>query len=156
MPRPQFVAVLLGTVLAVSLSACSTATTAAPPAVAVVPAPTDVPAGAAPAAGTVVRSSGPFDDRFVLADLRLREGAVTGALRVTTDVSDVLVLEVHAAFYDEAGTLLGTAAQVRQDEEGDGSTGPPDESLDVLVEPLKPWAGRVASARVWVPVLVNE
>ena len=110
-----------------------------------------------PAAGTVTRVLGPFDDRFTLADLRLSAGIVTSNLRVTSDVSEIINFEITAAFYDAQGLLLGTSSQ--QLAEGDGSAGKPTAEnagvpLRLTADPA--YLARVASAQVRVPVMVNE
>ena len=120
-----------------------------------------VPAGlesARPALGTVARVSGPFDDRFALGVLRLRDGVVTGRLTVTSDVSELLELEVVAGFYDARGRFLGTSRWVHHlGESGEhGHTGPPEESETFRVVAPGRLRERVASAAVGVPVLVNE
>lgn len=114
------------------------------------------PPGAAPAAGQVRQAPGPFDDRFTLSDLQLVDGGVRGRLTVTSDVSDIIVLEVHSAFYDASGVLLGTAVQVQQQNHDSSGTAVPDENVDLHVQPAAAFRQRVAAARVWVPVLVNE
>ncbi len=90
--------------------------------------------------------------------LRLRDGVVTGRLTVTTDVSELLELEVVAGFYDARGRFLGTARWVHHlDESGEhGHAGPPEESETFRVVAPARLRERVASAAVGVPVLVNE
>ena len=102
--------------------------------------------------------AGPFDDRLALGVLRLRDGVVTGRLTVTTDVSELLELEVVAGFYDTRGRFLGTARWVHHlDESGEhGHAGPPEESETFRVVAPARLRERVASAAVGVPVLVNE
>ena len=114
-----------------------------------------VPAGQAPAAGVVERAPGPFDDRFDLTGLALRSGTVTGSLAITSDVSDLLVLEVHAAFYGAGGALLGTAVQVER-EYGEGGHSSAGGLVPVSIVAPAAYRSRVVSARVFVPVLVNE
>ena len=113
---------------------------------------------AAPPPGSVVRVPGPFDERIRLTGLRLEEGAVTGAVTVTSDVSELLDLEVLAGFYDRDGTLLATGRHV---EHLDESAGHPEDGPPALTHPFRvpvPAAirGRVVGAAVGVPVLVNE
>lgn len=96
------------------------------------------------------RAAGPFDERFVLSGLRLAGGVVTGTLTVTSDVSELIDLQVVAGFYDAQGRLLGTAVQERH---GEGSR--PDEVVPLRI--AAPASARTAvSAAVGVPVLVNE
>lgn len=125
------------------------------------PQPVPPPAGRirpVPAPGTVSRAPGPFDSRFTLDRLALAAGVATGRLTVTSDVSELIVLEVHAAFYDRAGGLLGGGVQVI--EEGDGSKDDrhPAEhgGAEVRVSAARPWAALVSSVVLAVPVLVNE
>ncbi len=72
---------------------------------------------------------------------------------VTSDVSDVLALELVADFYDGAGRLLGSGRAEHSDEEMHGTPGQP---LDLVVPADRAWSARVASAVLSVPVLVNE
>ena len=112
---------------------------------------------ARPAAGTVVRAEGPFDDRLTLARLRLDRARVTGELTVTSDVSEILELQVLVGFYDRAGRLLGTNRYDRLEGHQDGHAGaaPPEEVRFSVAVP-RDLRDRVASAAVGVPVLVNE
>ena len=110
-----------------------------------------------PASGTVSKVTGPFDDRFTLADLRLSAGVVTSNLRVTSDVSEIINFEVTASFYDERGLLLGTDTQ--QLTEGDGSAGKPaaeNGGVELRLAANPSYLAQVASAQVRVPVMVNE
>lgn len=111
---------------------------------------------AGPAPGTVVQVAGPFDDRFLLADLAFDGRFVSGVLTVTSDVSDVLELQVLAGFYDRRGAFLGEARySYHLDEDTHTDAGPPDESLPFRVRVPRDLGGSVAAA-VGVPVLVNE
>ncbi len=112
---------------------------------------------ARPAAGTVVRAEGPFDDRLRLAGLRLEGARVTGEVTVTSDVSEILELQVLVGFYDRAGRLLGTNRYDRLEGHQDGHAGaaPPEEVRFSVAVP-RDLRDRVASAAVGVPVLVNE
>ena len=155
--RRTCTALALSTLL-LSLSGCATDTPR--PAAALTPASVSstlpAPTGQPPAAGTVDRGPGPFDDRFTLTGLTLENGAVTGSLDITSDVSEIIVLEVHAAFYDAAGALLGTQVQVHQPDHGNTATAVPDESVPVSVLAAAAYRSKVSAARVTVPVLVNE
>jgi hypothetical protein len=114
-------------------------------------------AAADPAAGTVAQASGPFDDRFVLHDLALGDAEVSGSVEITSDVSEVLELEVVAGFYNADGVLLGENAFVlHADEEEHSHAGEPEESHAFTVPVPDALAGEVASAAVGVSVLVNE
>lgn len=127
------------------------------------PAPTGEPvldgiASAAPAdPGTVGRIPGPFDDRFSYGALRFDGHRVTGTLDITSDVSDLLELQVLAGFYDAAGTLLGTARFTHHlGEDGHHHDGPPSEHEEFTVRVPRALTGKAVSAAVGVPVLVNE
>ncbi|MFD7031664.1 hypothetical protein ACFWAR_26930 [Streptomyces sp. NPDC059917] len=134
----------------------------------VLPAPRSAPAPAAvlahPAAPGEVRvEEGPFTDRVKLTDLKLTGAAsVTGHLAITSDISDVLALEVGAAYYDASGHLLGTA-KFQYQEEGEDAKGTAHhdgpraagEGIDFTV-PAGQFAQAPASAVLSIPVLVNE
>lgn len=129
------------------------------------PAPTGEPTlagidAATPGVGDVVTVPGPFDDRFTLADLDVREGEVTGHLTIVSDVSDVLELQVLAGFYDAGGDFLGTGRATyhldEATEDGSSTEGPPSELEEFTIKAPSRYAARVASAAVGVPVLVNE
>ncbi len=119
-------------------------------------APTDDPvltgfASARPRAHTVAQVSGPFDDRFTLTRTRLVRGTASGVVTVTSDVSEVIDLQVQVGFYDAAGHLLGTGAW---DKHGEGAR--PDEVVRFSVTAPSSYRSRVVAAAVGVPVLVNE
>lgn len=130
------------------------------PAITTSPQPLPPPAAqrlAAPVPdGTVLRKAGPFDDRFSLTGTRLSRGTVDTALLVTSDVSEVIVLEAVADFYDAQGSLLGSTRETHAPDHAHGETAAPDESvhLELAAEPA--YRSRVASAVLSVPVLVNE
>lgn len=116
-------------------------------------------ADAAPAAGEVGTVPGPFDDRYSLQHLRLDGATVTGAVHITSDVSDVLELQVLAGFYDARGNLLGTGRATYHLDEAAADVeheGTPSELEDFRIVAPSRLASRVASAAVGVPVLVNE
>ncbi len=168
MPRsPRVRAGLLAALLAtgcLTLAGCAGDDAPTPPltrtAATFAPGPTAVAAPGVLAApvprGTVGRAAGPFDDRFDLEGTRLAADGVHTRLTVTSDVSDILALEVSAAFYDAAGQLLGTGRVVRGEQHDETGAHVPDESLDLLVPAAPAYAARVASAVLSVPVLVNE
>jgi hypothetical protein len=110
-----------------------------------------------PSPGQILEIQGAFDDRLEFEGLAFDGEAATGSVKVTSDVSDLLELQVLAGFYDDSGNLLGTARFVHHlGAEGHGHSGPSDDgeefSIPVPAE-LKP---RAVSAAVGVPVLVNE
>ena len=111
---------------------------------------------AAPAPGRVGRVAGPFDDRFTLSGLRLSDGRVTGRLRVTSDVSDLLELQVLVAYYDRTGALLGVRRSTHHATDEHAHTGPPSEVERFAVTAPARFRDEVRSAAVGVPVLVNE
>ncbi len=118
-------------------------------------------ADAAPEKGVVGRIPGPFDARFDLSNSSFDGDSVTGTVTVTSDVSDILELEVLAGFYDESGTLLGTATWVSPDtdhhEAADATPdGPSGEAVAFAVEVPAELRADTVSAAVGVPVLVNE
>ncbi|MFG2719619.1 hypothetical protein ACGFW5_15170 [Streptomyces sp. NPDC048416] len=122
---------------------------------------------AAPAAhqklgrGEVRLEQGPFTDRVKVTGGALGAGsAVTGHLAVTSDVSELIALEVRAAYYDADGRLLGTGsfhyAEEGHDEHAAGHTpaaeGP---GIDFRVRPSA-LTGTPAGVVISIPVLVNE
>ena len=110
-----------------------------------------------PLAGSVVEAPGPFDERFEFESLAFDGATVTGAVLITSDVSDLLELEVVAGFYDAAGALIGTDRFVHHlGDEGHSTGGSPVEVEDFAVAVPAELAGSVASVAVGVPVLVNE
>ncbi|AXG81254.1 hypothetical protein [Streptomyces paludis] len=137
------------------------------------PAPRSAPGPAAtltPAAraGEVRVEPGPFTDRVTITGLKLTGAssaapAVTGRLRITTDVSHVLALELRAAYYDGAGRLLGTGEFTYQ-EEGEDAHGHEVHAEGseaatggiAFTVPAKKLTGTPAAAVLSVPVLVNE
>ncbi|MEV4558281.1 hypothetical protein AB0K51_15000 [Kitasatospora sp. NPDC049285] len=129
------------------------------------PAPRQAPAPAVAlatpvAAGEVRLDNGPFTDRVKLTGLSLTGApAVTGHLTITSDVSDVLALEVHAAYYDATGHLLGTGTfQYQEEEAATGQhTGPraTGEGIDITI-PADHLTGTPTGAVLTIPVLVNE
>lgn len=108
-------------------------------------------ATAHPAPGTTARVAGPFDDRFDIVDERVAGGTATGVLTVTSDVSEIIDLQVVVAFYDRAGVLLGTGTWEKH---GEGAK--PDEVVSYTVTAPTSYRSRVSAAAVGVPVLVNE
>lgn len=110
-----------------------------------------------PSPGQVLQVQGPFDDRLAFEGLALDGQAVTGAVRITSDVSDLLELQVLAGFYDDHGTLLGTARfEHHLGSEGHNHSGPPEEREEFSIPVPAEFKGTAVSAAVGVPVLVNE
>lgn len=114
-----------------------------------------------PAPGTVRLEEGPFTDRLTVLGLSLQGGArVVGRVTNTADVSELIVLELRADFYDAAGRLLGSGTAAYADEEfiDSGATAVevgPDGTFAVSVASRPAVTGAV-SAVVTVPQLVNE
>lgn len=114
---------------------------------------------ATPAPGEVLQVAGPFDDRFTTDHLAVSEGAVSGRLLITSDVSEVLELQVLAGFYDAHGRFLGTGRAVYHLDEAayhPEDAGPPSELQEFHVVAPQRYADEVAAATFGVPVLVNE
>ncbi|MBD0746128.1 hypothetical protein [Streptomyces sp. CBMA152] len=137
------------------------------------PAPRPAPSPAAtlakiPAKGEVSLEQGPFTDRVKVASLKLSgdKPSVTGHFAITSDVSDVLALELRAAFYDERGHLVGTGSfqYAEEGEAGEAAHGSPGHAgpraegagIDFTAAPKTPLTGNPASAVLSIPVLVNE
>lgn len=88
---------------------------------------------------------------------------VTGTVSNTVDVSELIVLELQADFYDDQGRYLGSGTATYADEEyaDNGATplahgtGVHDESFTVAVPSTTPLTG-ATSAILTVPQLVNE
>jgi hypothetical protein len=100
---------------------------------------------------------GPFDDRFVVEGLAFDGQAATGAVRITSDVSELLELQVLAGFYDDGGNFLGTARFVHHlGSDGHEHAGPSDEGEVFTIPVPDELKSRAASAAVGIPVLVNE
>ena len=112
---------------------------------------------ARPGPGQALQVQGPFDDRLAFEDLAFNGQAVTGAVRITSDVSDLLELQVLAGFYDDHGTLLGTARfEHHLGSEGHNHSGPPEEREEFSIPVPAELQTKALSAAVGVPVLVNE
>ncbi|NKR10617.1 MULTISPECIES: hypothetical protein [unclassified Paenarthrobacter] len=110
-----------------------------------------------PSPGQVLQVQGPFDDRLVVESLAFDGQAATGAVRITSDVSDLLELQVLAGFYDDDGTFLGTARFVHhRGSEGHNHSGPPEEGEEFSIPVPAELKTKAVSAAVGVPVLVNE
>lgn len=113
--------------------------------------------GAHPRIGQILQADGPFDDRFVLEDATFSGSAVSGVVRVTSDVSDVLELQVLAGFYDRHGKFLGTSRFVHHlGADGHAHAGAPQLREKFTVQVPAAMAHRAVSVAIGVPVLVNE
>lgn len=106
--------------------------------------------------GAVTLRPGPFDDRFALAGTSLDDGTVTTSLTVTSDVSDLIVLEAVVDFYRADGRLLGSVRRSHAPDHGGAEGGEPEEAVALEVEADEAYRDDVASAVLSVPVLVNE
>jgi len=112
-----------------------------------------------PLPGTVVQAAGPFDDRFHFDQLTFDGRTVKGRAEVTSDVSDILELEVLAGFYDRGGALIGTARDTYHHDESVPDAdheGVPSQAHHFSIRVPKEFRGRAVAAAVGVPVLVNE
>ena len=104
--------------------------------------------------GVVRVVDGPFTDRVRLTGLRLRTGkrpAVLGRFQGRADVSDLLVLEIRADFYDATGRFVSSGRMVRKGLRA----GPQDPTAAVLIAAVGS-GPRIVSALVSIPQLVNE
>ncbi|WP_354644594.1 hypothetical protein [Kitasatospora camelliae] len=169
--HPARTAAVLAALALGLLTGCSVAGPAEPagapasPSSVLLPAPKQVAEPAAVLAtpagvGEIRVEPGPFTDRVKLTALTLAKGStVTGHLAVTSDVSDVLALELRAAFYDAGGHLVGTGAFRYQEEEA--ATGEHDgpraagTGIDFSV-PADKLTGAPVGVVLSLPVLVNE
>ena len=101
-------------------------------------------------------AAGPFSDRVEISRLRFAaeraRPVVTGRTVNVTDVSDVIVFEVRADFYDRRGRHVGSGAQVLQNAEAFDREA---EAIRLAIRPAGSAHGAVA-AIVSIPQLVNE
>ncbi|WP_369045892.1 hypothetical protein [Sinomonas sp. P10A9] len=111
-----------------------------------------------PQPGQAVRAAGPFDNRFEIDGLVFDGKSVAGAVRITSDVSDLLELVVIAGFYDAGGQLVSTGRFEHHTDADAGHqhAGPPSEIEEFTIALPAEAAGKAVSAAVGVPVLVNE
>ncbi|MFE4855831.1 hypothetical protein [Streptomyces sp. NPDC056670] len=113
------------------------------------------------ASGEVRLEQGPFTDRVKMTGGALGAGPiVTGHLAVTSDVSELIALELRAAYYGADGKLLGTGsfqyAEEGHDEHKGGHT-PAAEGAGIDFEiRARGLTGTPTSAVLSIPVLVNE
>lgn len=110
---------------------------------------------ARPTPGQILQVQGPFDDRLVVENLGFDGQAATGAVRITSDVSELLELQVLAGFYDDQGTFLGTA-RFEFGSEGHDHSGPAEEREEFSIPVPAELDSKAVSAAVGIPVLVNE
>lgn len=118
----------------------------------------------APRAGEVLRLAGPFDESLRLDELTLEPsaGTLTGTARVLDEVSELIVLELQVAWYDQDGVLLDTSSTElgREDAEASESVheagGDHDSGMPFTLSAPAEVRDRVASGQVYVLVLVNE
>lgn len=81
----------------------------------------------------------------------------TGTIHITSDVSDLLELQIIAGFYDEQGKILGTGLYDHHlEEDGHTHAGPPNETETFTIPVPANLRGKAVSAAVGVTVLVNE
>ncbi|MGO4690550.1 hypothetical protein [Glaciibacter sp. 2TAF33] len=113
-------------------------------------------AGLHPEPGAIVQAGGPFDDRFRLDALAFDGATLSGTVTITSDVSDLLELEVVAGFYGADGSLLGTGRYVHHADGDHAHSGPPSESEAFEVAVPAGLAQQAVAVGVGVPVLVNE
>ncbi|MEO5317782.1 hypothetical protein PV761_04215 [Arthrobacter sp. CC3] len=112
---------------------------------------------ARPSPGQILQVQGPFDDRLAIESLAFDGQAATGAVRITSDVSDLLELQVLAGFYDGHGNFLGTARFVHHlGSEGHKHPGPSEEREEFSIPVPAELKAKAVSAAVGIPVLVNE
>jgi len=110
-----------------------------------------------PSQGQILQVPGPFDDRLIFENLAFDGQAATGAVKITSDVSELLELQVLAGFYDGHGALLGTARfEHHAGSEGHNHSGPPEEREEFSIQVPAELKTKAVSAAVGVPVLVNE
>ena len=130
----------------------------------VAPAPGRVPAARldpVPKPGTVRLEDGAFTDRLGVSGLSLQAGTrVVGRVINSADVSELIVLQLQADFYDAAGRLLGSGTAAYADDEfrDTGASAVEvgaDGTFAVQVESQPSVVGAV-SAVLTVPQLVNE
>jgi hypothetical protein len=116
----------------------------------------DGPRDVHPLPGAIARVAGPFDDRFGFERLELGADSVTGRVRITTDVSEVLELQVVAGLYDMGGRYLGQARFVHHHGTDEAHEDRPEPFLDFEVTVPRRFQDQARAAAVGVPFLVNE
>ncbi len=81
---------------------------------------------------------------------------MTGRVRITSDVSEVLDLQVVTGFYDMTGRYLGQGRFVHHHGTNEAHEGKPDPFLDFEVTIPPRLRDQAHAAAVGVPFLVNE
>lgn len=122
---------------------------------ATVPPPPATVTGLRP--GLVRLGDGPFNDRFQLDDLAFHAAerpSVSAAMRVTSDVSELLLLEARVGFYDRAGGLVGQGRFTYQPTEHAGNT--PEDGPTLITVTAEDRAATAVAAVLTIPHLVNE
>ena len=110
-----------------------------------------------PAPDSVGRLDGPFDDRFTATGVRFDGGALRGRITITSDVSEILALQVLGGFYAADGTYLGEARwDFVPPEDEHHAEGHPEESVAFVVKVPSALRAKAASASYGVTNLVNE
>ncbi|MCQ6271185.1 hypothetical protein M8J71_11895 [Pseudarthrobacter sp. R1] len=109
-----------------------------------------------PGKGKALQVPGPFDDRFVLEGLAFNGSAVSGTVRVTGTTSELLDLQVLAGFYDDKGSLLGTARFDHHLATEEPNSGTPAEPMEFAIDVPDQYQDAAVSAAVGVPVFVTE
>lgn len=118
-------------------------------------------AKARPSAGEALLVDGPFNDRFHIDGLTFDGARVAGEVVVTSDVSEIIDLQVQVGFHDAAGALIGTSGFDHHGHGHDESAHAdhsaqdhPTVAFDIAVP--AGIAGAAVSVSVGVPVLANE
>lgn len=110
----------------------------------------------APEVGSVTVEPGPFSDRVEISRLKFVDARarprVSGRMVNLVDVSEVIVLEVKADFYDRHGRHVGSGAKLFKDAEAFDHEA---EAIRFAIRPTRPAGGAVAAV-LSVPQLVNE
>ena len=109
-----------------------------------------------PGKGKALQGPGPFDDRFVLEGLVFDGSAVSGTVRATGATSELLDLQVLAGFYDDKGSLLGTARFDHHLGTEEPHADAPAEHTEFTISVPMEYQDAAVSAAVGVPVFVTE
>ncbi|MGW5111282.1 hypothetical protein [Nocardia sp. NPDC004123] len=78
------------------------------------------------------------------------------ALATTSDISDVLALEVHAGFYDATGQVVGAGTFQHADAEPGGGAHARNPDGIPFTTTASPADAPISAAVLSIPVLVNE
>lgn len=109
-----------------------------------------------PGRGQVLQVPGPFDDRFELEGLAFNGSAVTGTLSTTDTTSSLLDLQVLAGFYDDNGSLLGTARFDRHLESEGPHAAATEGQIGFTIAVPDQYRGVAVSTAVGVPAFASE